>query len=265
MVILLKLNKHKYISNIHDKNQIVNIRRLLDKIEIVYNRHIIQSTDFLDPYERRIAISILNQFQEINYSEFGGIKEAERKVISIYPHYYEYNNGDSGINALMIYDYIGKFSHRDFLGSVLALGINREKIGDILIHGSYAQIIVKKEISDFILISLKKVGRENVKIKEISADTLIPVEVKYKEIITTVSSLRLDGIISSVLNISRNESQKLIEQGFVKVNWEKITKTHKEIEEGDMVSARGYGRFVLYLILGKTKKDRLRINIKLLK
>ena len=46
MVILLKLNKHKYISNIHDKNQIVNIRRLLDKIEIVYNRHIIQSTDF---------------------------------------------------------------------------------------------------------------------------------------------------------------------------------------------------------------------------
>lgn len=265
MVILVKLNREKYIANIHDKEQINNIRRLLDKIEIVLNKHIVQYTDFLDPYERRVSLTILNQIDNIAYSEFGGLKNSERKIIAIYPHYYILSPEDIDLNFLMIYDYVSNFTHRDFLGSILGLGINREKIGDILIHGSYAQIIVKKEISDFILISLKKVGRENVKIKEISADTLIPVEVKYKEIITTVSSLRLDGIISSVLNISRNESQKLIEQGFVKVNWEKITKTHKEIEEGDMVSARGYGRFVLYLILGKTKKDRLRINIKLLK
>ena len=265
MVILLKLNRDKYIENIHDKDQIINIRRLLDKIEIVYSRHIVQSTDFLNPYERRIAKSILNQFQEINYSEFGGIKEAERKVISIYPHYYEYNNGDSGINALMIYDYIGKFSHRDFLGSVLALGINREKIGDILIHEDYTQIVVKEEISDFILINLGKIGRENVKIKEISMDILKPMETLYKEHVTTVSSLRLDTMISSALNLSRNDSQRLVNSNFVKVNWEPIEKTHYELEEGDMISVRGYGRFVLYSILGKTKKDKFRVNIRLIK
>ena len=265
MVILLKLNKHKYISNIHDKNQIVNIRRLLDKIEIVYNRHIIQSTDFLDPYERRIAISILNQFEEINYSEFGGIKEAERKVISIYPHYYEYNNRDSGINALVIYDYIGKFSHRDFLGSVLALGINREKIGDILIYEKYTQIVAKEEISDFILMNLKKIGKENIKIKEIPIDTLKPIEILYRELVTTVSSLRLDAIISGALNLSRKDSQRLVNSGFVKVNWEPIEKAHNELKEGDMISVRGYGRFVLYSILGKSKKDRFRINIRLIK
>jgi len=265
MVILLKLNRDKYINNIHDKDQIINIRRLLDKIEIVYNRHIIQSTDFLNPYERRVFISILNQFQEINYSEFGGIEEAERKVISIYPHYYEYNKYDSGINALMIYDYIGKFSHRDFLGSVLALGINREKIGDILIHENYTQIVTKEEISDFILINLKKVGKENIKIKEIPLNTLKPIEILYKEFVTTVSSLRLDAIISGALNLSRNDSQKLVNSGSVKVNWEPIEKTHHEIEEEDMISVRGYGRFVLHSILGKSKKDRFRVNIRLIK
>ena len=175
-------------------------------IDILFNLQI------LDPYERRIAISILNQVEEINYSEFGGIKEAERKGISIYPHYYEYNNRDSGINALMIYDYIGKISHRDFLGSVLALGINREKIGDILIHEKYTQIVAKEEISDFILMNLKKIGKENIKIKEIPIDTLKPIEILYRELVTTVSSLRLDAIISGALNLSRKIVKGLLIQ-----------------------------------------------------
>ncbi len=151
-----------------------------------------------------------------------------------------------------------------FLGTVLGLGINREKIGDILIHEDYTQIIVKKEISDFILISLKKIGRENVKIKEIKRKDLVPVKLEYREITTTASSLRLDNIISSALNLSRKESQRLIDLNFVKVNWESINRFHREIEDGDMVSVRGYGRFIVEL-LGKTRKDRYRINIKLIK
>ncbi|NMA87250.1 MAG: RNA-binding protein, partial [Tissierellia bacterium] len=244
--------------------QIINIRRLLDKIEIVLNRHIIQSTDFLDPYEIQVSIFVLNQFDNIAYCIFGGLEDSERKIIIIYPHYYILGEEDIELNYLMIYDYISGFSHRDFLGTVLGLGINREKIGDILIHEDYTQIIVKKEISDFILISLKKIGRENVKIKEIKRKDLVPVKLEYREITTTASSLRLDNIISSALNLSRKESQRLIDLNFVKVNWESINRFHREIEDGDMVSVRGYGRFIVEL-LGKTRKDRYRINIKLIK
>ncbi len=87
---------------------------------------------------------------------------------------------------------------------------------------------------------------------------------EYREITTTASSLRLDNIISSALNLSRKESQRLIDLNFVKVNWESINRFHREIEDGDMVSVRGYGRFIVEL-LGKTRKDRYRINIKLIK
>lgn len=265
MVVLLKLNRDKYIDNIQDKNQIINIRRLLDKIEIVLSKHTAQSTDFLDPYERRIAISILNQFDELSYSELGGIKTAERKTIVIYPHYYNLDDCDITIKSLMIHGYISKFTHRDFLGSILSLGINREKIGDILIHENYAQIVVKKEISDFILITLNKIGRENVRIKEIPINSLKAMDIQYKELTTTVSSLRLDAVISSSLNLSRNDSQKLIDSGSVKLNWEPIEKIHREVEEGDIVSIRGYGRFIVNLILGRSRKGRVRINIRLLK
>ncbi len=265
MVILLKLNRDKYTDFIQDKNQLINVRRLLDKIEIVLSKHIIQSTDFLDPYERRIAVSILNQFDEIAYCELGGIETAERKIIVLYPYYYKYDDQQYAINSLMIFGYINKFTHRDFLGSILGLGINREKIGDILIHDNYAQIVVKKEISDFILISLKKVGKENIKIKEIPRDSLKAMDLQYKDFVTTVSSLRVDAVISSALKLSRNDSQKLVNSGCVKVNWEPVEKIHKELEEGDMVSTRGYGRFILNSILGISKKGRVRINIRLLK
>ena len=263
-MILLKLNREKYIENIQNKEQIINIRRLLDKIEIVLNDHIVQYTDFLDPYEIRVSISILNKFEDIAYSEFGGLKSSERKIVAIYPHYYILDEEGIDLNYLEIYDYSSKFSHRNFLGSILGLGINREKIGDILIHGNYAQIVVKKEISDFILISLNKVGKENVKVKETTKEDLLPVILEYKESIITVSSLRLDNIVSGALNLSRKEGQKLINMDFVKVNWETINRFHKEVETGDMVSVRGYGRFIVNL-LGRTRKDRFRISIQLFK
>lgn len=259
------IDKEKYIVNLQDKEKAITIRRLLDKIEIVLNRHTLQTTDFLDPYERRLARSILNQFRDIDYSEIGGLEDAERKIILIYPDYYVLGADDIDLNYLHIYDYAGAFDHRDFLGSILSLGIIREKIGDILIHSDYGQIVVKREISDFILINLHKIGRENVKVKEISSHDLAPMDIEYEERITTVSSLRLDGVLSSVLNLSRNESQKLVQMEYVKVNWEKITRSHWEIEGKDMVSVRGHGRFIVSEILGKTRKGRLRICAKLLK
>lgn len=265
MVMYLKLDKDKFISHIVDNEQIMNMRRVLDKIQIVLNSHRIQSTDFLDPYERKLAKSILNRFPEIDYYEIGGLDEGERKVILIHPDYYQLDEGDIPIDSLMIYDYVGEFSHRDFLGSILNLGINREKIGDILIHENYAQVVVKEEICNFIMFSLERVGKEKVKVKQIPLKALKQGNIEYKDIYITVPSLRLDALMSGGLNLSRDDSQKLIKSNKVKVNWEPIDKVAKEISEGDVISTRGYGRFVVNSIEGISRKGRIRIIIRLLK
>lgn len=241
------------------------MRRIIDKIEIVLDSHKIESTDFYNPYERKLARSILNRFLEIDYWEVGGLKDAERKAFLIYPDYYQLVESDVPIRGLMVYDYTGKYSHRDFLGSVLGLGINREKVGDILIHENYAQIVVKDEIADFILISLDKIGKEKVKVKEVSLKDITRGNVEYRDIHVTVPSLRLDAIISSSWNLSRQDSQKLIESDKVKVNWEPIGKVSKEVAKGDLVSTRGYGRFILYSIEGINRKGRIKIKIRLLR
>jgi RNA-binding protein YlmH len=158
-----------------------------------------------------------------------------------------------------------KYSHRNFLGSILNLGINREKIGDILIHEGYVQLVVKEEILQFILINLNRVGREKVNVKEILLKDLRLGNIEYSDILITIPSLRLDALISGSWNLSRKDSQRLIESGKVKVNWEPIERASKDVLEGDVISAKGYGRFILNSVEGISKKERVRVKIRLLK
>lgn len=89
-MILLKLNKEQYTEHIKDEEQLINMRKILDKVEIVLNKYTCQTTDFLNPYERRLARSILNRFSDIQYMEVGGIEEAERKLFQIYPYFVQH-------------------------------------------------------------------------------------------------------------------------------------------------------------------------------
>src|SRR5690606_12625168 len=107
-------------------------------------------------------------------------------------------------------------------GGILNLGIKRAKIGDILVHTNYTDIIVKREISSFLLLNLERIGNKKINIVEIRKDNLQVPEMEYKEIKKFVSSLRLDVIISTTYNLSRQESMNIIKSGNVKVNWEPI-------------------------------------------
>lgn len=264
MVIGLDFNKDKYLEHIKDKNQILNMRKLLDKIEITLNKYQIQITDFMDPYEIRLSKSILNRFTYLEYCEIGGIEEAERKIIIIYPQYIEIEDVDSFIAALSMEWNSNNLSHRDFLGGILNLGINRNKVGDILIHEGYAQVIVKREVADFILTSLDRIGNQKVKVRQIPIDELKAGQVDYIIKRTVLSSLRLDVLISGAYNLSRNDSQSLIVAQRVKVNWEPVDKVSKEVKQGDMISVKGYGRFILSAIEGISKKGRIKVELKLL-
>lgn len=260
----MKLDREKYILHIKDSEKLIVMRKLLDKIEIVLNNHTIECTDFLDPYERHLAKSILNRIDGISYTEDGGISQSERQIIAIYPDYYYRDDVDTNIIALEITGDLEKLNHKDYLGAILGLGIKRTKIGDILINDKGAHIIVKKEISSFLVFNLEKVGNKNVQVREISISDIIASEPEFKEVKVFLSSLRLDVIISAAYNLSRQDSMSIIKSGNVKVNWEPIEKPSKELEEGDIISTKGYGRCILQNIEGISKKGRFRSTIRIL-
>ena len=116
--------------------------------------------------------------------------------------------------------------------------------------------MVKKELENYIIFNLNKIKNINVKTSISAIEEIKAPEMKYKESIEFLLSLRLDSIISATFNLSRKESFKIIKREDVKVNFELIDKPSREIQIGDLISVRGFGRFILYDIKGKSKGDR---------
>ena len=257
----LKLTNH--LKDIELKNKMFKV---IDKANNTIKKYEINKTEFMNPYEIKNAISILNSNHDIKYTIDGGYDEAERSVIFIYPYYNEYEDIEEKLRYIQIE---GNFkfktvSHKDYLGSILNLGIKREKIGDIIVHENFAQIIVSADICDFIIFNLEKISRNNVKLKEIKKEEIIKNKVEYKEISFTSSSKRIDSIISGVYNISRQESIKYISSERVYMNYEKIGSASKEVEENSLVSTRGKGRVIITDLSGITSKGRIKVKAKLI-
>lgn len=254
-----KLNRDKLLSHIKDTYDIFEMKKLIDKIELVIKNNLVISTDFFNPYEANLAISILDKISEVKYVLFGGYENSELKIITIFPQYLNYID-EYDINVFK-FKSIENIIHKDILGSLIGLGINRRKIGDILIDENFTYFFVKKEISNFILSSFNKVSKYNISL-EITYDiSNLPVK-KFVSKKYIVSSLRLDNFISKILNISRSKSLLLIQKEKVKVNYKVQKKSSYELNIGDIISIRKFGRFIFYEILGMTKRNNYIILVR---
>lgn len=254
--------------------------KIADKIKKYQKTNMLCSTNFLDPAEIVDAKYLVSKLP--NYF-FGGYEEAERKILLIGieiadVEMTDVETADTNIVAelpnenavniakqfltIITIESEKNLSHREVLGSILGLGINRDVIGDILISETRADVFVMKDISKYILQNLERIGREKVKVYENSYDNLlIPVSVA-KEIKTTVASLRADAIISAGIGVSREISSKLIQNQKVKLNHKLLENPSKQIKVEDKMSIRGYGRLELTEVLGETRKDRIRVVLK---
>ena len=217
---------------------------------------------FLSPAER-IAIErgiALPTGVECFYS--GGYGEAERTVFACYPDFFDRDDVVIPLSLLRATGReLGGLSHRDFLGSLLGLGIKREKIGDIVILEREALIFVSDDICGYILDNLKKVGRAGVTLEKADIyEGLVP-EKKTEEIKGTCASLRIDGMIAFALGLSRGEAVSLIKSGKVNVNWEEPRDISTPLKEGDIFSVRGFGRYRFSGIDGMTRKNRYRVTV----
>lgn len=256
----LKLTSH--IKDIDIKNKMYKV---IDKANSCLKNYDVKFTEFLNPFEIKNAKDILNSDDDLKYKVDGGYESPERQIIYIFPYYMNEDEIESNLRAIQIEGNFKfrKVSHRDYLGALLHLGIKREKIGDILIHDDFCQIIVDSDICDFIIMNLEKVSKNTVKVREISLEEVVKSDLDFKEISFTVSSCRLDSIISGIYKLSRSDSVKLIKNEKVSVDYEKIISPAKEIEKSSLISVRGKGR--AFIDIGDTtKKDRVKIRAKII-
>ncbi|NLJ80718.1 MAG: photosystem II S4 domain protein [Firmicutes bacterium] len=220
-----------------------------------------QATDFLDPYERKVAKSVLGSFPEVGVLHFGGYKKAERARVLIYPRFYLTETIPSPIKVL---EAKGNFSfaettHRDFLGSLLATGLERGKIGDLLVLPQGCQVVVAREIADYLFTNWSRVRKVPIEVGEIDPQQLAVEPERIKEIKATVASLRLDAVAAEGFGTSRTKMVREIKSEKLKVNWKLVSNPALSVAQGDMLSFRGRGRVLIHAVGGKTRKGRLNL------
>ena len=240
----------------------LTLAKVLDKAEQAESRNIPASTDFLSPQQRAQAQDLLRLagVPETSYVLQGGYEGAERQVILFLPDWMDPESAESPIRCLRAtYREEEKPGHRDFLGSLMGMGIVREKIGDILVAPGSADLLALEGVADFLLQNWTSAGRVKLHVSAIEPDNLHIPAVQRREVRDTVSSLRLDAVAASGFRLARGKAAALIESGKVQLNWRECVKPDKLLEAGDVVSARGFGKFELAEVGGLTRKGRISI------
>lgn len=220
-------------------------------------------TDYLDPRQRFIIQSLIGA-RDIQMAASGMFDQAERQRVLLHPPYYVPSPEDFQI-VIFELRYPIKFvtlKHPDILGALMSLGLERGKFGDIRIGEGRVQIAVMEEVAPYLRANFISAGKVKVQLEEIDDPSeYLPVIEEWIEEAHTVSSLRLDTVMSSVYKISRQKAASLINGGKVKVNWSVQEQVSFELHESDLLSARGLGRVQIQAIEGRTKKDKIRLQV----
>ena len=147
-------------------------------------------------------------------------------------------------------------SHRDFLGSLLGLGISREKLGDLLVNDGFCDVLLLPELRDFLMLNLESAGRVRLRAEPIGLGEISPPPLQVKTIRDTVAGLRLDAVMASGFSISRSKAAEAISAGRVQLNHRDCLKCDKSVAAGDVISCRGLGKCRLTETGGLSKKGR---------
>lgn len=238
--------------------------RVLDAAEQAWKINRPQVTDFYDPYEQNVAKSVLTAIPEVGVAVFGGYSRAERARLTVYPQFYLTEAIEIPIRVMQAR---GNFSfvqikHGDYLGSLMGLGLKRDKIGDILCLEDGCQVVVAEEVADFILQHWRQVHEVPIEVWEIDPEQIAAEPERVREIKATVASLRLDAVAAAGFGTSRAKIAREIKNERVKINWKPTTSPAHEVKVGDVLSVRGRGRAVVEQITGTTKKGRIGLILK---
>ena len=234
------------------------IRRIRDLSERSEKTFSVTHSTFLTPAEQYEAEQWLIH-KESHYLFDGGYEDAERKIAFFLPDYLseeEFLLADY-ISAVKITAGFGSPGHRDYLGSVLGLGIRREWIGDIIITDNVAYIYCIPPSNSTIMNDLTHVSRYGVKCENIPINIIQAPKKNVKHISFTVQSRRFDAVLGCIFGISRSRAAKMIASGSAMLNYQECLKNDAYIDDGAVISARGYGKAVLVGQTGQSRKGRI--------
>ena len=239
------------------------LAKVWDKINAGMQRSIPANTAFLSPRELEMTRYLFGEQEGL--LSFGGYRDAERKMLVYLPEYLEESSlyeEDSPVVCLRAQFYEGDTpTHRDFLGALMGSGISRESVGDICVGSSSCDFFVTAEIAPYLLQNFTSAGRTKLRLSSIPvAKASIP-EPEVKEIRDTVSSLRLDSVISSGFRIGRSLAAQHISAGKAAIDGLPCEKPDKAVAEGAKISVRGLGKIRLTAVNGQTKKGRISVVI----
>lgn len=263
------MNKQELLRDYKRQEDKICLSQVLDKIEFSKTRERMEYTDFLDMYQTSLVENFLRKISFENYQLFGGYAESERKTLIVYPEKYNERMIEKNYNKMLKIVRIelpeeeyGKYSHRNYLGGIVKLGLKREKVGDILVSNDGADIIVVEDFAEILRKELPSLTRfENSKIVIEEILNIRKKEVKIEEVSIIVPSLRLDNIVSDLARTSRSKAAQIISQERVFINGQNETKLSKQLKLNDVITIRGKGRFVIKEFAGTTRSGRTVIKI----
>nr|MBS5397664.1 RNA-binding protein [Lachnospiraceae bacterium]HJC80688.1 RNA-binding protein [Candidatus Mediterraneibacter excrementipullorum] len=257
----------------NEKDSLLLEKRFVELSRTAYQRDIITYSDFLNLNEQNILHTLPKDKLFTRTVSFGGYATAERQMAAFIPDALYLRWGkknavpediDYPFHVLKIAPLNKKFaeelSHRDYLGAVLNLGIERSKTGDILVDGNNALIFVHRDMTEVILRELTRVRHTSVRVDEIPVSE-ISYEPACEEIRGTVASVRLDSLLALAFSSSRTRLTGLIEGAKVYVNGRLVTSNGYQPAEGDIVSVRGMGKFRFESSGSRTRKNRITVVI----
>lgn len=233
--------------------------RIEDLTSLCYTRQKPVFSQFLSEAKQALAQKVLQSIYFDNYIFFGGSENCERKMLGVF--YNEPEQSAFPISAIEFkYRVCDKLTHRDFLGTLMSLGIERDTVGDILVENGRTVAFVKSELKDYIESQIFKIGGAGVKIVPPNLANL-PQGRGTEEMSLTVSSLRFDNIVAAVSGLSRDKTAKLILSGETTLNFVVTQNVSCRVKDGDTFTIRGKGKFKLDKVLGETKKGRHKILV----
>ncbi len=263
----MKRDKNEIIAQIafSDEDR-VTLARVWDKYSESQRKNIPAATQFLNEREQALAAALIKTAGfEAKYVFWGGYPGAERAQAVFLPDYTDAEEAPEYANITLLRAEFPKeiaLSHRDFLGAIMGAGVKREATGDMLVSEGKCDIAAATEIAQFLIQSLESAGRARLSVHEIGRDEIEVPEKKYREIKDTVASMRLDSIVASGFGMARGKASELIKSGRVSLNFIECAKPDREVAQGDVVSARGFGRLEIEEVGGTTKKGRISVKLR---
>ena len=241
----------------------VFLSRVKEAANVCTARSIPKYIGFIDERQKAIASLQLDSMGFKNYCFRGGWEDAKRVFLCILPDYMSAKEHDRYPVFCCYFRFrnCDKLSHRDFLGSIMALGVKREAIGDILVKEGEAVVFATETVSRMIASDISKIGRVGVQVSMEFVEPF-PFVQEFELLEGTVSSLRLDCLVAFITNLSREKTAMLINAKNVGINHFECTDVSKTICQNDVISIRGYGRFIFDDIGSTTRKGRIKITVK---